>query len=86
MGMAMDHRVHAMARVSGFHFGRGHVGDGFELRTVALLHFRLARLARIARFLREGDARFQRLRQELRLEDRIAGLGAELLVGDVIGA
>ena len=86
VGVAVDHGVHAVAHEGGLHFGRCHVGDGLEAGAVVLLHFRLARLAGIARFLREGDARGQRLRQELRLEHRVAGLRAELLVGHVVGA
>ncbi len=84
MGMAVDDAVDAVAGKCRFHRGRRGVGDRFHL--ALCLQSRLVRLAGGARLLGECQARGQRLGQEACLPRRIAGLDAELLVGDVVGA
>ena len=86
MRVAVDHRVHAMTDEGSDHFVRRYIGHRLERGAVTLFHVRLACLAGIACLLRESNARGQRLRQELGLEHRVAGLRAELLVGHVVGA
>ena len=86
MGVAVDHQVDAVAGEGVHDRGRRDVGDGLERGAVVVLHRLLAAVAGLPRLRGEGQARRQRLGEELRLPARVAGLGAELLVGGVVAA
>ena len=84
MGVAVDHAAHAVAGEPGLHGGRRDVGD--RLGHPAGLQLTVPGLAGGARLRGEGEPGLQGLREEPRLPRRVAGLCAELLVGDVVGA
>ena len=84
MGVAVDHRVDAVAREPFVHRRRIHIGH--RLHRSCIAQHAGAGLAGGTRLLREREPGGQGLGQHLRLPARIADLAADGLVFEIAGA